>query len=81
MNDYYPWQHPDLIQWSIVGMNHYHQSGERMLFVAMTHDSTCITAEGPDDKQIWIKLADAARFHARPRPAFYDMSHQPGDGA
>jgi hypothetical protein len=56
-----PWQHPDLLAWAIVGMNHYHVNGQRMLFVAMTCANTCITAEGLDGPQVWERLRDAAR--------------------
>lgn len=59
-----PWPHPDLIAWSIVGMNHYHVDGQRRLFVAMTCLNTCITSEGLDGPALWDELRAAARFQA-----------------
>ncbi|MEW8025495.1 MAG: hypothetical protein AB2777_20610 [Candidatus Thiodiazotropha endolucinida] len=41
-------------------MNHYHVAGERFLFVSMTKDGKCITAEGKDDKYLWNRLCHAA---------------------
>lgn len=52
-----PWHHPDLEGWSIVGMNHYHQDGQRRLFIAMTNDAgRCIQTEGPDAPALWVRL-------------------------
>ncbi|MEW8120040.1 MAG: hypothetical protein AB2792_23005, partial [Candidatus Thiodiazotropha sp.] len=56
----YPWKDGPLNAWSIVGMNHYHVAGERFLFVSMTKDGKCITAEGKDDKYLWNRLCHAA---------------------
>lgn len=50
------WQAAFLKDWSIVGMNHYHVKGEKLLFVAMTNGNKCITAEGKDDEKIWEQL-------------------------
>ena len=49
----HPWQQPPLDTWSIVGMNHYHVSGEKYLFVSMAKDGKCITEEGKDDEYLW----------------------------
>lgn len=51
-----PRNHPDLSGWAIIGMNHYHVSGQRMLFVAMVCNGKCIKAEGFDDPEIWLDL-------------------------
>jgi hypothetical protein len=51
-----PWLSPPLSDWSIVGMNHYHVDGERMLFVSMAKDGRCIVEEGPDDNHLWNRL-------------------------
>ena len=55
-----PWAQGVLKDWTIVGMNHYHQNGERRLFVAMTKDGKCIKAEGKDNKLIWEYLWNCA---------------------
>ncbi|MCG8381801.1 MAG: hypothetical protein MJA28_06225 [Gammaproteobacteria bacterium] len=52
----YPWLQPPLNAWAICGMNHYHVSGEKFLFVSMTKDGLCITEEGKDDKYLWNRL-------------------------
>jgi len=52
-----PWQKPPLNEWAICGMNHYHQNGERRIFVSMTKDGQCITQEGKDSGIIWNDLA------------------------
>ena len=54
------WQHSDLIDWSIVGMNHYHKDGERYIVVSMEKDGLCIKVEGPDNYSIWEKLINKA---------------------
>lgn len=51
-----PWKMKPMNEWSIVGMNHYHVSGERRLFVAMTKGNVCITEEGTDDEYLWNRL-------------------------
>jgi hypothetical protein len=51
-----PWMQKPLDEWSIVGMNHYHVAGKRMLFVAMTKDGRCIQEEGADDQFLWNRL-------------------------
>ena len=56
-----PWQHEELCGWSIVGMNHYLQNGDRRLFVAMVKDGRCIKAEGHDDVHIWLRLIEQVR--------------------
>lgn len=53
----WPWEIDALIDWDIVGMNHYHSEGGRRLFVAMTKDGCCIKAEGPETSEIWRSLA------------------------
>lgn len=58
-----PWKMRPLDEWSIVGMNHYHQNGRKMLFVAMTKDGVCITAEGHDDEYLWNRLWHQAVNH------------------
>jgi hypothetical protein len=52
----FPWHDPVFAGWSIVGMNHYHVSGERRLFVAMTRENCCIKVEGRDDGRLWNAL-------------------------
>lgn len=64
-----PWQHPDLDGWSIVGMNHYHMRGERLLFVAMAKDRACIKIEGSDGEALWKDLQLQARIIARDQKA------------
>lgn len=60
--DKMPWKRPELIAWSIVGMNHYRIGvGSRSLFVAMTCDGYCIQAEGPDEARVFENLAQQAR--------------------
>lgn len=57
-----PWQHPDLEEWSIVGMNHYHVAdGTRRLFVSMEKNGRCIKAEGVDTSVLWDELARKAQ--------------------
>jgi hypothetical protein len=51
-----PWLSHRLADWSIVGMNHYRQDGERRLFVSMEWRGRCIKAEGPDDGRLWAEL-------------------------
>lgn len=51
-----PWQQDALSEWSIVGMNHYHVNGERLLFVSMEKDGRCIKEEGKDDEYLWNRL-------------------------
>jgi len=55
-----PWQAEALLEWAIVGMNHYFVKGERRLFVAMAKDGKIIKAEGVDSVEIWRSLVDAA---------------------
>jgi hypothetical protein len=56
-----PWRVPPLDEWSIVGMNHFHVDGMRLLFVAMTRDGKCIKVEGLDTPQLWQELRNAVR--------------------
>lgn len=56
-----PWQRAELAGWSIVGMNHYHQGGQKHLFVSMVRNGRCITAEGTDATRVWDDLATKAR--------------------
>ena len=51
-----PWNVPPLNEWSICGMNHYHQNGNRYLFVSMVKDGRCITEEGEDNEYLWNRL-------------------------
>lgn len=62
-----PWLREPLIGWSIVGMNHYHQDGNRYLFVAMTRDDRCIVEEGLDDEALWNRLCEKATAEVRTR--------------
>lgn len=55
-----PWNKGALSKWSIVGMNHYRQGGERYLFVALVKDESCIVAEGKDENEVWETLQRAA---------------------
>ena len=55
-----PWNDRLLDGWAICGMNHYHVSGERFLFVSMVKDGKCITEEGKDDKYLWNRLCHKA---------------------
>ena len=60
MNNQLPWQSPIFNGWSICGMNHYQQGGEQCLFVSMTNNGTCITANGKDDDVLWDRLQHKA---------------------
>jgi len=51
-----PWKESPLDEWSIIGMNHYHQNGQKRLFVAMTKNNTSIVEEGLDDDKLWERL-------------------------
>ena len=55
-----PWTWGPLKEWSIVGMNHYHVNGTRMLFISMTRGDYCITEEGEDDEYLWNRLCHKA---------------------
>jgi hypothetical protein len=46
MSEQQPWKMKPLDEWSIVGMNHYHQDGQQRLFVAMTKDGKAIVDYG-----------------------------------
>ena len=60
-NKYLPsWKEGPLAEWSICGMNHYHVSGEKFLFVSMVKDGRCITEEGKDDVYLWNRLIHKA---------------------
>lgn len=56
-----PWEHPDLRDWSIAGMNHYDIDGVKHIFVAMTKDGLCIQAEGTSTEQVFNALRARAR--------------------
>lgn len=57
----YPWNHPSLTGWSIVGMNHYNDpEGNRCLYVAMTKDGRCIHSEGNMELAVWRRLVRQA---------------------
>lgn len=56
----YPWQCGALVDWSIVGMNHYHVNGAKFLFVAMAKGDQFIKAEGHNPKHVFLKLSDQA---------------------
>lgn len=58
-----PWLHSALIEWDIVGMNHYHVDGRRYLFVAMSKDGRLIKCEGPESISylIWDSLVEQAQ--------------------
>lgn len=49
-----PWS--ILPDWSIVGMNHFEEDGERRLYVAMVKGDHCIREQGPDDEFLWNRL-------------------------
>jgi hypothetical protein len=63
----FPWKSHRLADWSIVGMNHYHQNGERRLFVSMERQGRCIKAEGEDAGALWAELERQA-FLAKDTP-------------
>lgn len=58
-----PWDRPELEGWDIVGMNHYHQAGVRMLFIAMTKRGLAIQVDGRADAgaDLWGRLAREAQ--------------------
>jgi hypothetical protein len=56
-----PWQRQEFDGWAIVGMNHYHKSGGRFLFVAMVKGERCIKIEGVDTPMLWRDLAALAQ--------------------
>lgn len=62
-----PWLREPLADWSIVGMNHYHQNGKKYLFVAMVRDGRCIVEEGLDDETLWNRLCERATAEGRTR--------------
>ncbi len=53
-----PWDVPGLKGWSIIGMNHYREGGleDRHLYVSMTKDGRCITAQGSDEIAVFERL-------------------------
>lgn len=55
--------HRALIEWDIVGMNHYHVDGNRYLFVAMSKNGRLIKCEGLDEYHhlIWDSLVEQAQ--------------------
>lgn len=57
----YPWESEALLEWSIVGMNHFTVLGERFLYVAMTKNDKCIYVEGKDHS-IWDELNAQAKY-------------------
>ena len=59
MNDA-PWKDGPLAEWAIVGMNHYHVDGKRMLYVAMSKAGRVIQSEGEDDEYLWNRLIHQA---------------------
>jgi len=56
----HPWLKEPLADWSIVGMNHYHQNRKKYLFVAMVKNGRCIVEEGTDGSQLWNRLCEKA---------------------
>lgn len=63
----FPWRSHRLMDWSIVGMNHYRQDGGRRLFVSMERQGRCIKAEGADTGALWAELERQA-FLAKDTP-------------
>lgn len=55
------WNTGVLSCWSICGMNHYHQNGERRLFVSMTRMGRFIVAEGSDEADVFRELLEKAQ--------------------
>lgn len=56
-----PWLRGPLVDWAIVGMNHYRMHGQKRLFVAMTNgEGLCIQEEGADDEYLWNRLCHKA---------------------
>jgi hypothetical protein len=68
----FPWKSHRLADWSIVGMNHYRQNGERRLFVSMEWNGRCIKAEGRDTGVLWAELERKAFLEK-------DMKNRTGD--
>ncbi len=58
--DRMPWERPELAGWSIIGMNHYTQAGQRRLFVAMVNGPRWIRSEGADEAAVFRDLAQQA---------------------
>lgn len=56
MNNILPWNCPELVDWSIVGMNHYFVNGQKHLFVALIKGNRCIKAEGTDEAKVFQDL-------------------------
>ncbi|MCK4883556.1 MAG: hypothetical protein KAS30_01670 [Candidatus Diapherotrites archaeon] len=48
--------HKELKDWAIVGMNHYFKESKKCLFVAMIKGSKCIKAEGDDEEIVFKDL-------------------------
>jgi putative transposase len=73
-NTLLPWQVPELVDWRIVGMNHYHTGSKAFLYVSMKRENLCITAEGPDNQELWdsamvIRKANTYRLYPTPEQA------------
>ena len=56
-----PWVRPELKNWDIIGMNHYHFGEARFLFVSMGRKGRYIKAEGADNQALWDDLAHQAQ--------------------
>jgi len=56
-----PWQKGVLADWRIRAMNHYKYGVRKFLYVAMTNGDKCISAEGPDDIDLWRELYRRAK--------------------
>lgn len=64
-----PWERSELVNWDIVGMNHYRKFGRKWLYVSMTRGHECITAEGDDETGVWDVLSrQAAALSAAAQP-------------
>lgn len=64
-----PWQHPALLGWSIIGLNHYYVNNCRHLFVAMGKDGHFIKAEGQNELAVWTDLVEQANSQVSARAA------------
>lgn len=55
-----PWKVPPLDKWFISKIKHRYESGVLYLCVHMFREGQTISAEGPDDENVWKDIQDQA---------------------
>lgn len=60
-----PWTRLYEAGYRIVGMNHYRKNGTDNLFVAMTKGDKCIKEEGPNERELFMRLEVKAKLAPR----------------